>query len=122
METALLHLVLYMTTPIGTQVAQHLAEHILQAVVTHLPAELSWRAHRIVSVVGNVEGCAETVTALSTDVGIRPFQAFHICLGTQHAGDDDAVEGHILDIERIHEVTSNAFQQVGSPGPMSMTK
>ena len=117
METALLDLVLDVAAILFAQVAQHFREHPLQRVVAHLTATGAVRVlDRLVAVVADVEGGAVEMAGVLRGIAVAPTELRHVLLGTEHAGDDDLMEGHALDVETVEESLSDVLQQDGGTG------
>lgn len=58
MKTALIHLIFHKTATTLTEVAQHLAEHPFQRVVSHLPTRIFSRLHSLIAIIANIKSCA----------------------------------------------------------------
>ena len=111
-EAALFDLVFDVAATFGAGIAQYLGEDVLECVVAHLAAAWSFGwLHGMVAVVGDVEGGAEAVTALLGSIAVMAAQAAHIFLGAKYAGNDDSMQGHPFDRERIKETTPDVLQQ-----------
>jgi len=117
METALLDLVLDVAAILFAQITQHLGEYPLQRVVAHLAATGAIGVlDRLVSVVADVEGSAVEVAGILRGISVAPTELRHILLRTEHAGNDDLMQGHALDIETVEECLADVLQQHGGTG------
>ena len=109
-EAALLDFVLDVAAAFLTLVAEHFGEYPLEGVVTNGLGD------RVIAVVADVEGGAEEVARAVGGILVMALQLCHIVHAAQHAGDDELVEGHALDIEAVVEGLPDVLQQKGSTG------
>ena len=114
MKTALLHLVFDVAAFLFSQVAQHLGEHPFQRVVAHLTTMRAVRIlNRLVAVVADVESGAVEMTGVLRRIAVAPTKLRHILLRTKHAGDDNLMQRHALDVEAVEERLADVLQQYG---------
>ena len=93
MKAALFHLILDETTALLTHVPQHLREYELQRIIANSTSGRAFRVfHRLVAVVADVERRTIEVARILGGITVDTTQTAHILLGTQHAGDDKAVQ------------------------------
>ena len=112
MKAPLLHLVFDVAATLFAHIAQHLAQHVFQAVVTHSPARRSIRIlNRFVAVVTDVEGGTIQMARVLGSIAVMSAQLGHIGLGTQHAGNNGAMQGNALYIQAVEECLSYILQQ-----------
>ena len=117
METALLHLIFDVAAILFAQIAQHFREHPLQRVVAHLATTGAIGVlDRLVSVVADVEGGAVEMAGVLRGIAVAPTELRHVLLGTEHAGDNDLMQGYALDVEAVEECLADVLQQDGGTG------
>ena len=95
---------------IAAHVAENLREYPLEGVVAHLAGD------GLVAVVADVNSGAVEVAGVLGGVAITPTQAGYVLLGTQDAGDDDAVQGNALDIEAVLKGAADVVEQDAGTG------
>ena len=112
METSLFAFVLHVAITGFASIAQDFGEDILEGVVANgTPLRLVGRRDSMIASVGNVEGGAQTMTTLIGSINIYAAQANNILLGTQDAGDDDGVQGYLLNSQRIQKTAADMLEQ-----------
>ena len=115
METALLHLIFDIAAALFPHIAQHLGEHPFQRIVANLATRRPIGVlHRLIAVVADIESGAVEVARVLCGIAITAAQLHDIILRTEHAGDNDLVEGNALHIETVEESLSDVLQQHGS--------
>ena len=103
-KTALLHFILDIATLLLTHVAQYLTEYPLQRIALYLTTTGSiWVLHRLIAVIANIEGGAIEVAGVLRCITVTTAQFHHIVLRTEHAGDNQLMQGHSLHIKTVEE-------------------
>lgn len=116
-EATLLHFILDVATSFGTGVAKDFGKDVFEGVVAHgTPGRFTRRRNSMVAVVGDVERSAETVAALLGGISVDAAQASDIFFSTQHAGDDDGMQGNLLDCQRVEEAAADVLQELARTG------
>lgn len=95
---------------IAAHVAENLREYPLEGVVAHLAGD------GLVAVVADVNSGAIEVAGVLGGVTITPTQAGYVLLGTQDAGDNDAMQGKALEIEAVLKGSANIVEQNAGTG------
>ena len=114
-ETALLHLVFDVAALLLAHITEHLTEHPLQRIVAHHAATRPIGIlHRLIAVVADIERRAVEMAGVLGGITVTATQLCDIVLRTEHAGDNQLVEGHTLHIETVEERLADVLQQDGS--------
>ncbi len=114
MEATLLYFILDVATVLVAHIAQHLAEHPFQRVVTNLSTSRSFGIFdRLVAVIADIEGGAVEVTGVLGGIAVTAAQFGDILLRTEHTGHNDLMHGDALDIQTVEERLTDILQQHG---------
>ena len=112
MKAPLLHLVFDVATTLFAHIAQHLAQHVFQTVVSHRTAlRTIRRLYRFVAVITDVEGGTIQVARVLGSITVVSAQLGYIGLGTQHAGNNGAMQVDALNVQAVEECLSDILQR-----------
>lgn len=101
MKAALVHLIFHEAATVLTKVAQHLAEHPFQRVVSHLSARILSSLHGLITIVADIKSSAVEMAGILGCISVSRAEFRYIILGTENTRHNDLVERNAFDLEGV---------------------